>query len=754
MFSPFPKHIPIAATETLKNMLLMTGTRRFACKLIKLKSLYVFVATCGVCISAIAGVPRFAYVANPYDYTISGFYLDEEGRMFPNGMVFTKDKFPATLIIHPNGKFIYSASRTVDTAPIYKIDPVTGWLSETTGSHFDTRLRSPFSYGFHPSGKFLYVAGRGGGIAGFHVNEQTGELGYVPGSPFKSGERTRCLTIHPSGEYVYASNAYTNDISAYRINQSTGTLTELPNSPFPAGEEGPFDDTYAKLPDVTFNRGGMPYYITAHPSGKFVYVTNWASASVSVFHVNKSTGNLTLVGRPKETGLTPYAVAAHPSGKFVYVSTWGGNDVYVYNVNQETGELEHAEGSPFGTMGIKPVDINFNSDGTLAFVANNGSNNVSIFNVDVNTGKLALIDFGMTRAGSVDAELLPVEQPVKLSANYVFAVDSKSESLISYRINYETGKFKEVARIKTRKKPVAIAQDPLNRFVYVANSGSNNVSAFGINKDTGTLSEVEGSPYPVGENPTALRVDANGWYIYTINQGSQDMSVHLIHVKKGQLAEAQGSPVPIKKQPISLETDPTSRFVYVNSRSDRSVSVYRFRQAITPSIFEMTDSGSPFIFDSVPKRVTIDPTGRFALILQSEAQQISMFYVHVSTGVLVPIKKNLQPFKVKGDGAIDTVFHPDGKYVYVLNEESNNIVQLRMERINGLLSEIAKPVATGGKPVRFAIEPSGQFLYVANKDEKGLRIFSIDKKTGKLADAGKVSLSYSPDALVISRVIQ
>jgi 6-phosphogluconolactonase (cycloisomerase 2 family) len=698
----------------------------------------------------VSAVPRFVFVANPYDYTISSFYLDESGTMFPNGMVFTKDKFPATIIIHPNGKFIYSASRTVDTAPIYKIDSKTGWLTETPGSHFDTRLRSPFSYGFHPSGKFLYVAGRGGGVAGFRVDDKTGDLDYVPGSPFKSGERTRCLTIHPSGKFVYASNAYTNNISAYRVDQSTGTLTELSNSPFAAGEAGPFDDTYAKLPDVVGNKGGMPYYIDAHPSGKFVYVTNWASASVSVFRVNEATGDLTLVGLPKETGLTPYAVAVHPSGKFVMTSTWGGNDIYVYTVNLDTGELEHAEGSPFATWGIKPVDINFNSDGTLAYVANNGSNNVSIFDVNVNTGKLTLRDLGMTRAGSIDAELLKVGQPVLLVPGFAFVIDQASESLVSYRVDAATGSFKEVSRTKTGKQPVAVAQDPLNRFVYVANSGSSNISAFAINSTTGALTEVEGSPYSVGDKPTSIRVDANGWYLYTLNQGSQDMSVFLIHVNKGQLAEAQGSPVPIKKQPQRLATDPTARFVYVNNNKDKSVNVYRFRTAITPSIFEITDYGSPFIFKEIPNGVAIDPTGRFALVLQGQ-KQISMFFVHVSTGALVPIKDNVQPFSLKEDGAVEAVFHPSGKYVYVLNEKSKNISQLKMERLNGVLTEIGKPVTTNGKPVSFSVDPSGQYLYVLNENEKGLLKYKIDKLTGLLSEAEKIKLPYAPAALAISR---
>jgi 6-phosphogluconolactonase (cycloisomerase 2 family) len=743
---PFLKRNPISAKDglALGIMCFDLDKMRF---LIYMLGAMLLVAVTG----SHAGVPRFAYVANPYDYTISNFYLDEDGRMFPNGMVYTKDKYPATLIIHPNGKFLYSATRTVDTAPIYKIDPKTGWLSETPGSHFDTRLRSPFSYGFHPSGKFLYVAGRGGGVAGFHVNAETGELGYVPGSPFKSGERTRCLTVHPSGKFVYASNAYTNDISAYRIDQQTGTLTQLPNSPFPAGEAGPFDDTITKLPDVLENKGGMPYYIASHPSGKFVYVTNSQSASISIFRVNETTGDLTLVGVPKETGLSPYAVAVHPSGKYVFASTWGGNDVYVYTVNLETGELEHVEGSPFGTLGIKPLDINFNSDGTLVFVANNGSNNISIFDMDVHTGKLVLKDLGMTRAGAIDAEVVTVEQPVELVPNYAFAIDKASDSLISYRVDVETGDFKEAARVKTGKQPVAVAQDPLNRFVYVANAGSSNVSAYAVEAATGKLSEVEGSPYPVGEKPVSLRVDANGWYLYTLNEGSQDMSVFLIHVKKGQLAEVQGSPVQIKKQPLQLITDPTARFVYVNNRNDNSINVYRFREAFTPSIFEITDYGSPFIFDTVPSDVVIDPTGRFALVLQGDTNQLSMFFVHVGTGALVPIKENLQPYKVNAVGASKVVFHPNGKFAYVLDVKGKNIFQLQVERLNGILSELAEPVASGGAPLSFTIDPSGQYLYVNSENQQGLSKYRIDKSTGKLTSSGQVKLPYSPAALVISR---
>ena len=714
------------------------------------RSIFIFFALISSTALSAEGV-RFAYVANPYDYTISEFYVDENGVMFPNGMVYTKDKYPSTLIIHPTGKFIYSASRTVDTAPIYQIDPVTGWLSETPESHFDTRLRSPFSYGFHPNGKFLYVAGRGGGVAGFTVDEKTGALGYVPGSPFKAGERTRCLTIHPSGKFIYASNAYTNNVTAYRVNEKTGSLIQLPSSPFPAGEVGPFDDTISKLPDVTDNKGGMPYYIASHPSGEYVYVTNSVAASVSVFRVNQETGDLTLVGVPVQTGLNPYAVAVHPSGKYVYVSTWGGNDLWAYSVNLKSGELTRIDGSPFETLGMKPVDITFNNDGSRVYVSNNGSNSVSIFDADVATGKLTLKDFAMTRAGAIDIELLSMDKPVSLVPDFAFLIDKESNQLFSYRINIQTGDLQEVARIKTGKQPVAIAKDPLNRFVYVANSASDNVSAFAIDRSTGALTEIEGSPYVVGKKPGDIVIDANGWYLYSLNQEPQDISVFLIHFKKGQLAEAQGSPVAVGKQPFRLSGDRTSRYIYVSNRTDKSVNVYRYRTAVTPSIFEITHYGSPFVFESLPTAVVNDPTGRFVMVLQKEKSLVAMFFAHASTGELVPIEGNLQPYQLKGNSPIDAVFHPNGKFAYVLNSESDNISQLKVERMLGVLSELDKPVAANGKPLSITIDPSGQYLYVVNKNEKGLRKYTIDKSTGKLNDAGKVALPYVPESMEISR---
>jgi len=722
------------------------------------RKLFIAVVSVFISTSTLASsVPRFAYIANPYDYTVSGYYINSDGLLIPNGTVFTGDKYPSTIAISPSKKFLYVASRTVDIAQIYRIDPVTGRLTETPESGFQLKVRSPFHFAMHPSGKFLYVAARGGSVGGYTVNPETGALGNVPHSPFAAGERTRNLIVHPSGKYLYATNAYTNNISAYRIDQHTGELHELKHSPFFAGETGPFNEVYNQMPDVRGkgdNKGGMPYFITSHPSGKFLYVSNYAAGTISVFTVDPDSGDIKLQGSTVATGYLPYAVAFNPSGTFFYVTAWGKNELWSYSVNQQTGGLTPLANSPLPTIGDKPVDISISDDGTHVYVANNKSNSVTIVDVDSKTGNTKLQDFAMTHAGAIDIELLSLDTPVSIHPGFAFVLDKQHEQLKVFRVNEQTGDLHEVAHAATGKKPTAIGRDPLNRFVYVTNSGSNTVSAYSVDHVSGALQEVEGSPYQVGKQPIDVIVDANGWYLYTINQQSKDMSVFLIHYTKGQLAEAQGSPVPLGKQPLHISGDVTSRFIYVSSAQGNTVNLFHYRSAITPSIFDTDQFGSPYKFEAQPSAVVNDPSGRYMLVLQQQTNQVELLFVHDFTGQLLHNLQHPQIYKLKGKKPIDAVFHPNGRFFYVLNQQSRTISQLILDRNKDVLNRLASPISVYDNPHALVMDPAGQYMYVLSDNASQLQKYRIDSKTGQLTEAGIVKLSFVPQAMAISREIQ
>ena len=52
--------------------------------------------------------------------------------------------------------------------------------------------------------------------------------------------------------------------------------------------------------------------------------------------------------------------------------------------------------------------------------------------------------------------------------------------------------------------PQGMATDWFGKFLYVVNQGTNTVSAFTINVNTGTLSKISGSPYATGPAPTGV----------------------------------------------------------------------------------------------------------------------------------------------------------------------------------------------------------------------------------------------------------
>ena len=62
------------------------------------------------------------------------------------------------------------------------------------------------------------------------------------------------------------------------------------------------------------------------------------------------------------------------------------------------------------------------------------------------------------------------------------------------------------------------------RFLYVANRGSNNISAYTVEPTGGTLVAIAGSPFATGNLPVAVAVDPTGTYAYVANQTDATIS--------------------------------------------------------------------------------------------------------------------------------------------------------------------------------------------------------------------------------------
>jgi 6-phosphogluconolactonase len=105
---------------------------------------------------------RFAYVINELDSTVVAFRYDPDaGRLseiqtittLPDG--FTGENYPAEVIVHPSGRFLYGSNRGHESIVLYIIDGQTGRL--TLSGHFSSGGKNPRNFNADPSGEWMVV---------------------------------------------------------------------------------------------------------------------------------------------------------------------------------------------------------------------------------------------------------------------------------------------------------------------------------------------------------------------------------------------------------------------------------------------------------------------------------------------------------------------------------------------------------------------------------------------------------------------
>ena len=83
---------------------------------------------------------------------------------------------------------------------------------------------------------FTFVANAGSSnVSVYAIDQITGGLTQVAGSPFSSGTQPQRVKIDPAGKFVFVPNAGSDNISVYQLNAGTGFLTPVAGSPFATG---------------------------------------------------------------------------------------------------------------------------------------------------------------------------------------------------------------------------------------------------------------------------------------------------------------------------------------------------------------------------------------------------------------------------------------------------------------------------------------------------------------------------------------
>ena len=243
-----------------------------------------------------------------------------------------------------------------------------------------------------------------------------------------------------------------------------------------------------------------------------------------------------------------------------------------------------------------------------------------------------------TRLAQTVIDSRGVRRPFAYVTN--FGYSSSEGNVSAYTINKTSGVLTPVAGspFAAGTSPIAVAVDPKGNFAYVTNYGysssEGNVSAYTINATSGVLTPVAGSPFAAGTSPIGVAVDPKGKFVYVSNIGSNNVSAYTINATSGVLTPVAGSPFAAGTSPRGVAVDLKGQFAYVTNQGSGNVSAYTINKTsgvLTPV------AGSPFAAGSYPWAVAVDPKGKFAYVSNDGSDNVSAYTINATSGVLTPV---------------------------------------------------------------------------------------------------------------------
>jgi 6-phosphogluconolactonase len=291
---------------------------------------------------------------------------------------------PGFLALHPDGDKLYAVANFTGGpgAAAYRIgrdgtlEPInTSPTGNGGGAHIAV----------HPSGKFVLTAQYGGGSVALFPLDANGRLGAAKLIRHEGGSRVidkrqdaphpHYAGFSPDGKFALVPDLGLDGVVIYRVNAAE-----------PAIERHGFAASV---------RGGGPRHLKFSPDGKFIYLLNELSSSVTTFAWDAAAGTarqlvtvpaLSDAAMAKESFNAAAEIVVHGNGKFVYSSNRGHDTVTVYRANPASAALEVIQLQP--VRGAFPRNINLAPGDGWLLAAGADSNTVSVHKVNPETGEL------------------------------------------------------------------------------------------------------------------------------------------------------------------------------------------------------------------------------------------------------------------------------------------------------------------------------------------------------------------------------
>jgi 6-phosphogluconolactonase len=331
----------------------------------------------------------------------------------------------------------------------------------------------------------------------------------------------------------------------------------------------------------------------------------------------------------------------------------------------------------------------------------------------------------------------------------------------SAHFNSNTGELTTPKLEAETPNPTFLALSPDRKYLYAVNEvdnykGTHNGSLVSYRRDrnTGQLNEVNAVDSE-GSGPCHLAVDQTGHAVITANYNSGSAASY--HVDdNGRLSnpvskfQYHGRSADEKRQEgphaHCVTISPDNRFVLISDLGLDKIHVYH----LTPSTAELKPAQPPSWSaapGSGPRHQVFHPNHRIVYSTNEMKSTVDVLSWDSATGTLKTLQtvSTLPPDFKQENSTAEIAVDSKGKFAYVSNRGLDSIAVFAVDPQKYTLKLIANTPTGGKTPRHFTLDPTEKWLLAANQDGNNIVILRRDPSNGLLSSTGK---SHQIDAAV------
>ncbi len=331
-----------------------------------------------------------------------------------------------------------------------------------------------------------------------------------------------------------------------------------------------------------------------------------------------------------------------------------------------------------------------------------------------------------------------------------YNTDTVKNGIYLYDFNTKNGESKLVHNLLL-SNPSFLAVAPKSNNVYaVLENGSNagyngSLASIQYNKKTNSLI-LQNTQSTMGNNPCHIAVDATKNHVVAVNYSSgnfcsyntnEDGSLKALVNNIQHIGTSKDSTRQKNAHAHGAFFNKDNNELYITDLGIDKVMCYSFNQ----DNGKITPYETPFLqlkAGSGPRHLALHPNGKYMYVLEELTATVSVFFRYNNDWQILGTLLTEPAAYTGKSSAAAIVISKDGKYLYTSNRATSNTIAIfKVDQKSGAIDLLGHQSSLGLKPRNMNFDPSGKYLLVANQDSNNIIVFKRNIKTGLLENTNK-----------------